>query len=196
VEYKDYMIRWLHTASWNIREAALLLSGIDPETCDYKPNDTGNSPTDIMHFWLKKQWNTGYLPLDENGRTTPGEIMRAVIAHNQVRPPALEKLWDAIRNGKNTGQVFAKASWTIYMRAKELIFAAYPEITKAQLARELSELPKYYQFPNGGLLASYSEATLLRKLRNTLPGKKAGHPKKTQSVDVDMLAIAKQIHPK
>lgn len=196
MEFKAYMIRWLTKPSWDLREAALLLNGLDPDSSPMIPDGRSSHPVDVCYFWLQKEvGKKDGLSLYE-GRSSPGDIMRHVVKHNYTCPPAFRKLWDALRNGKNLGGVMAKASWAVYLDAIELAVKSHPKISKAQLALDLASLPQYYSFPNGHKLMAYSEQTLLRKLRNSLPDKKAGRPRKESGGQVDMAAIAQELMAK
>lgn len=195
-KYKDYMIRWAFKATWTFLEAALILNEINPEGSTFVPDKQGNDRVSVLYFWLVKERRNGNLPAEDEGqcfRTSPGDIIRHIRAHNQRHSKDVAELWEVARYEKNIGGKLADISWTVYELAKDILVTKYTSITKEQVAHALSDLPKYYSFPNGMPLMPYAYGTLLRKFRKAIPNVKPGRPENARRAEIDLAQIAKEI---
>jgi len=194
--YKDFMIRWAFKASWTFLEAALILNDINPEGSTFVPDKQGNDRVSVLYYWLVKEHRNGYLPAEVEGkalRTSPGDIIRHIRAHKQRHSEDVATLWEVARYRKNIRGMLADISWTIYIRAKDIISCMYPGVTKEQIAEALEDLPMYYKFPNDMPLMNYTYKTLLKKLRKSVSGVAAGRPKNSRRADIDLSQVIKQI---
>jgi hypothetical protein len=195
VDY-SYFDLWAKTATWTIKDAAMLVCGLDPaswQDLTFEPQST--APASRVFFWLIKEFTKGTLNkvTEEDGepRFSPGTLVRRVRERGKFKiSTRLESAMDRAESAPGPGKVNQEGVEK-YQRVAGYIWADHPNISAVKMAERLETLPSFVKSEK---LPSMSCATIRRYLKGLGPHR-AGRPPKDQPVDehIDLAEYAKRI---